>query len=409
MQIQDSTMGEAVAARLPTARAPAVAACGECAKEAQTAVGHALGDLARRLGADFSDVASTLRAWLTTAAAQGSDGVPDVLAKLERALEQTGRALRQAGYGEEQVRRALDGVREQLGAAAAASADVAAARATTYVRKDRASLAITTQDGDRVQIRFRSREGLVSQTAMTTGGGEERRVYAFASGRIEIAVQGELDDEELAAIGELVAKVESIAIDFFAGDVQKAFAAASSLGFDAEQIAGFALRLSTREALTRQVTGAAARPVTDRPAFAAPAKQPASAPAPRAQDVPAPMPADVAPETATAARAADADTAAVTDSASGVSASAPSQQSAAATGVRNTVADYLHGLLAKLATPAQVGRYTFSMRWKLEVVAAAVRAQEPAAQSGAASRLLTGSLEALGKRLSEPSPASAAA
>jgi hypothetical protein len=49
------------------------------------------------------------------------------------------------------------------------------------------------------------------------------------------------------------------------------------------------------------------------------------------------------------------------------------------------------------------------MRWKLEVVVAAVRAQEPAAKPSEASRLLTGSLDALGQKVSEQPPATAAA
>ncbi len=408
MQIHDGLSREAIAARLPAARAATGVACVECAEKAQPAIGRAVGDLARRLGLDFSDVASALRAWLAEAAAQGRDGVPDVLAALERVLEQTGRALRSSGYGEEQVRRALDGVREQLGAAAAASADLAAAQSTTYLRRDKASLAITTQDGDRVQIRFRNREGIVSQTATTAAGAAERRVYAFAAGRTEIAVQGELDDEELAAIGELVAKVEAIAADFFAGDVQQAFAAASSLGFDAEQIASFALRLSTRESLTRQATGAVARPDTARPAVAAPADPPApelSLPTPEAT---ASAPAAADTPDAAAVDAAAANPATVGDPSSGGAPPALPPEGSAAAPVQSTVADYLRGLLATLATPTGVGRYTFSMRWKLEVVVAAVRAQEPAAKSEAAGRLLAGSLEALGQRLSEQSPAPAA-
>jgi hypothetical protein len=383
MQIQDGIQGEAMAARLPALRA-ASAACGEDVETAQPARRRALGDLGHRLGLDFSDVASALRALLARSAEQGKDGVPDVLATLERALEQTGRALRKAGYSEEQIGRALDGVREQLGAAAAASAEVASTQSTSYLRKDKASLAITTQEGDRVQIRFRSREGFVSQTATTTAGAEERRVYAFASGRVEIAVQGELDDEELAAISELVGKVEALATNFFAGDAQKAFAAAASLGFDAEQIAGFALRLSTRESLSRRSIGGPARPAADKPAIAAPAKTAAAAPS---------SPAVPAADAAAPAVAPPADAA----------------EAAKATAVQGSLADYLRGLLDTLATPSGAGRYTFSMQWKLEVVVAAVRAQEPAAQPGAASGLLAGSLAALGQKVSEESPAPAAA
>lgn len=394
MQVHDGIHGERTAIAPP-------AACASCHAMARphttlaTAKDVAWADLGRRLGLDFGDVASALRALLVRAAERGEEGVPDVLATLDRALERTGRALREAGYGEDTVRQALEGVRERLGSAAAASAELVSAQSITALRKEKMSLAITTQDGDRVQIRFRNREGMVSQTT-ASGGGAERHVYAFAAGRAEIVVQGELDEAELAAIGELVGKVEQLAADFFAGDGAKAFAAAASLGYDAEQIASFALRLSARESLYQRSFAEAPRPVRDPPRVAAPVPAASSAPAatsePAPEPVPKPEPApEVAPPTGDVSRDA-----AVTG------ATPPA-------GLTFALGEYLRGLLDALATPTTVGRYGFSMRWKLEVVVAAVRVQEGAAKPSEATGLLAQSLTALGHRLSEESQAPAAA
>lgn len=359
---------------------------------------RAYSELGVRLGLDFADLSSALRAMVARTSKAGEDAVPDVLRSIDAALEQTGKALRKAGFSDEQVSQALDSVRESLGASAAASAEVTAAQSTTYVRKDKANLAITTQEGDRVQIRFRNREGVVSQTTGSAAG-EERRVYAFSSGRIEISVQGELNDDELAAITELVGKVEALASDFFAGDVQKAFEAAASLGFDSEQIAGFALRLSTRERFEQRTTGSL--PLPARPPIA-PAASPA---APAIEAVPADTVAGAAGGAATAPSDAAAAAPAATDVATtGDAATTPP----AAESVQNTLANYLRQVLGALSGTGGAGGFEFSMKWKLEVVVAAVKAQAPTPAGTPASNLLTGSLQSLGEKLASQ-PATAAA
>jgi hypothetical protein len=326
----------------------------------------AFGEMGRALGLDFADVGSALRSLVARNSGRERDAVPDVMSAVDAALQQTGKALRKAGFSDAQVEKALAGVREALGAAATASAELTSAQSTTYVRKDKANLAITTQEGDQVQIRFRNKEGVVSQTA-TSASGEERRVYAFSAGRIEISVKGDLNGEELAAISELFGKVESLAADFFAGDVQKAFEAATSLGFDAEQIAGFALNLSTRESLRQESIG--------KPAMAKPA--------PAANPVIAPVASPVDPDPAPASPVAAAPAAAA----------APPE----AASVQTTLGSYLRALMDTLQEPVAAGRLDFSMKWKLEVVVAAVESSAPKAGGTQASKLLTASLQELAK------------
>lgn len=397
MQIQDSVRSEL----LPLAQAQAKAMVEAKRSEVMPKGGDdgagtlrrkAFGEMGRALGLDFADVGSALRSMVARASGRERDAAGSVMSALDAALNQAGKALRKAGFSDAQVDKALAGVREELGAAAKASAELTSAQSTTYVRKDKASLAITTQEGDQVQIRFRNKEGVVSQTA-TSASGEERRVYAFSAGRIEIAVKGELNDEELAAITELVDKVESLAADFFAGYVQKAFEAASTLGFDAEQIAGFALKLSTRESLRQQSIG--------KPLEALPAK-PAALPKTPAV-TPAAQP-DVAPADSAAiegAPAAASDAVAAADAVPAAGGSTPEEDN-----VRNTLGSYLRDLLGSLQQqPAAAGRFEFSMKWKLEVVVAAVEAKTPADKPAPAAKLLAGSLQELAKGVAAESTA----
>jgi Holliday junction resolvasome RuvABC DNA-binding subunit len=338
----------------------------------------AFGEMGRTLGLDFADVGSALRSLVARASGRERDAAPDVLSAVEAALQQTGKALRKAGFSDAQVDKALAGVREELGAAATASAELSSAQSTTYIRKDKANLAITTQEGDQVQIRFRNKEGVVSQTA-TSASGEERRVYAFSAGRIEISVKGDLNDEELAAISELVGKVESLAADFFAGDVQKAFEAATTLGFDAEQIAGFALKLSTRESLRQESIG--------KPAIAKPAPVPN----------PVIVPVGSTPEPEGVVESAPAAAVAVPVVPAAAAAPPESATSPEAASVQSTLGNYLRALMGSLQEPAAAGRLEFSMKWKLEVVVAAVESSAPKAGGTPASKLLSASLQELAK------------
>lgn len=222
---------------------PSPLAVPDADRASATVTSKVVSEVSRRLGLSVVDsgrggvdsLASALRGLLARSSTAGQDAVPGVLDAVRGALDDAAGALKKLGLSDAQIDEALGAVRDKLGASVSANAELTSAQTTTYVRKDKANLDISTQEGDRVQIRFRSREGYVSQTSSGATGGE-RNVYAFSSGKIEISVDGELNDEELAAIGELVNKVETLANDFFAGDVQKAFESAASLGFDASQI-----------------------------------------------------------------------------------------------------------------------------------------------------------------------------
>ena len=398
-----STQPSTAAVVPPPSRLPASGAAP--APAATTAVDVAsskvVTEVSRRLGLSVVDsprtgvdsLASALRGLLSRSAASGKDAVPDVLDAVRSALSEAATALKKLGLSDQQVDKALGGVREKLGETVAASAELAAVQTTSYVRKDKANLDIATQEGDRVQIRFRSREGFVSQTATGATGGD-RNVYAFSSGRIEISVDGELNEEELAAIGELVGKVESLANEFFAGDVQKAFESAAALGFDSTQIAGFALKLSTRETLRQETTGSPALPVAPK----------ASAPKPA---VPTPLPAPVADANDAAPAATDSTPAAATADAAatetaGTDAAVPADSATLPASTTSALGSFLRKLMDSLGDTRSNGRIEFSMKWKLEVVVAAVNSNTPKSEGTPGTKLLAGSLSELVKTAAAP-------
>lgn len=139
-----------------------------------------------------------------------------------------------------------------------------------YASKDRSSeLSITTADGDLVTISFsqlQSYQRLESYNqidayatnASNDGQGRSSSYYGQASQHsvqsqytnemsFSLSIDGELDDEERAAIEQLIAQVNSLQKEFFDGDIEKAYQQALAIGFDDSQIRAFSLELEQVE------------------------------------------------------------------------------------------------------------------------------------------------------------------
>lgn len=353
--------------------------CNPCRGRDVSARQFALKDLSARLGVESANLTRALRTLLVHASAVTQDPVPAVLDKVNQAAEKTATAMHEAGFSDEQIAATLKDVRERLGASLADSADQENATATIYLRRDKAKLDITTQEGDEVHIRFRTREGFVAQGDASDDA--PRNVYALSSGGVEVSVVGELNEDELAAIGSLVEKVEALAADFFSGNIDQAFAAAAHLGFDGDQIADFALKLSTRE-LLRQAGPKLPAPKVEQSVVPTKPNKPA---APATASDPAPINDTTAP--AAAAAAATSAPPAAADTNSGTT-----ELPAA---VQSPLADFLRRVMDLLRQPLPTDRFEFSMRWKLELVVSAVSAAKPTAAPTEGTRLLADTADRL--------------
>jgi hypothetical protein len=111
-------------------------------------------------------------------------------------------------------------------------------------------LSITTTDGDVVSISFSELQEYASKEAYqyqeSSQGGSTN--YSSTSSQyheinFSYSVEGELDNDEKAAIEALIKDVNSLQKDFFNGDVNKAFEKAVELGFDNKQITSFSMDL----------------------------------------------------------------------------------------------------------------------------------------------------------------------
>ena len=75
----------------------------------------------------------------------------------------------------------------------------------------------------------------------------ETNYQYYESSALSFSVKGELDEDELKAIGDLVSDASDLADEFFNGDIESAFNQALEIGFDQKELTGFALNLTRQE------------------------------------------------------------------------------------------------------------------------------------------------------------------
>jgi hypothetical protein len=105
---------------------------------------------------------------------------------------------------------------------------------------------LTTQEGDVVKIQAMSNYESYQEALSAQGNGKE--LYASYSEQnnrsgFNLLVEGDLNDDEMAAIESLMAQVNDLASEFYTGDLGTAFDMAMNLTSDADQIAQFSLNL----------------------------------------------------------------------------------------------------------------------------------------------------------------------
>lgn len=120
---------------------------------------------------------------------------------------------------------------------------------------------VTTRDGDRLRLSIAQASANWSQSGVVaSSNGDGNSVVASSQsgslqiGAWQVSVEGELDDEERAALEKLFGQVQDLSNKFYAGDLSGAFDRAMALEMDGEQLASMSLRLT--QTTMRQATDA---------------------------------------------------------------------------------------------------------------------------------------------------------
>ncbi|QEQ96823.1 DUF5610 domain-containing protein [Neptunomonas concharum] len=126
--------------------------------------------------------------------------------------------------------------------------------AERYQEAETLSLKVKTQDGDEVTINFaRSSqyEGSFGIEKDSNGiNAAEFNISRSESSSYRFSVEGNLDNDEIDALQNLIKDVNEIANEFFDGDVQKAFDLASEYRMDKTELSSMNLQLTQSEQYT---------------------------------------------------------------------------------------------------------------------------------------------------------------
>ena len=159
-------------------------------------------------------------------------------------------------------------------AAEADAAGAALVRQQSFSLSRSTSLQIRTREGDLVTIEL-SLSVDRSQTLAAAGNGDTT-VLSYSGRRsvdlsMSFSIEGNLNEEERKAIGDLLHRIDKVTDKFYDGKVDAAFARLGKMEIDAEAIAGYSLSLEqtvSRQALTAYAAaaGTAATTATTSPA-----------------------------------------------------------------------------------------------------------------------------------------------
>jgi len=196
-------------------------------------------------GAEQADnqLAATIGAALNSSTGEPADQVgASVEEGLQQVLGDSGEGTEAGGLADlaAEIR---NRVQSLVAAFVAARADGAAQSTSAKITtRERGVLEIRTLEGDVVKIDFRNSTS-VRLNSTSGAEGTQETLKVRISEKTSLQVEGDLNPAELAAIGDLVRKVDTLADEFFAGDVEQAFAAAQNLQMDTSQLADYSLKL----------------------------------------------------------------------------------------------------------------------------------------------------------------------
>jgi len=182
------------------------------------------------------------------------DGMGVLQGKVASDIDDTYQKL-QSGFSDLDKRFNPDAALVEGSTNIAAYSERFAAQAETF------EMQVTTRDGDRLRISIAQASANWSQSGVVASNNDNGSSVVASSqsgslqiGAWQVSVEGELDDEERAALEKLFGQVQDLSDKFYAGDLSGAFDRAMALEMDGEQLASMSLRLT--QTTVRQATDA---------------------------------------------------------------------------------------------------------------------------------------------------------
>lgn len=124
-------------------------------------------------------------------------------------------------------------------------------QAVTVDRRERFDLEITTAQGDVATLHLFQKQsaGQASVAAASAGTAAQLATYSQASLDVQYTLQGDLNPQEAASVDALVKQINTVASDFFAGNMEQAIRKAASIDIsgDADTLSAYAFDLQSQE------------------------------------------------------------------------------------------------------------------------------------------------------------------
>lgn len=145
------------------------------------------------------------------------------------------------------------------GTSSVSSAAVSASTSTLVARSSTFDMEVTTREGDKLKIsiaqasaNWSSTSASASSSRTSGNGGTSTSTSAQASassgslqiGGWSVQIEGNLNDDEKAALTDLLGQVQDISSKFYSGDLSGAFDRALALNMNGDQLASMSLNLS---------------------------------------------------------------------------------------------------------------------------------------------------------------------
>jgi len=117
-----------------------------------------------------------------------------------------------------------------------------------YGRKDTFSFNLQTLDGDTISIEASNTAIFVGDYSTSTDAEGSQAIEGMKDkNNFSMEIIGDLDEQEKAAIEDLLNQVMSLADEFYNGDINKAYETAMDLGYDQNEIASYSINLRQTE------------------------------------------------------------------------------------------------------------------------------------------------------------------
>lgn len=162
------------------------------------------------------------------------------------------------------IQQGIDQLEESVGSSKQGASPVVTNSTQTlgasFSRSESGDIQIETQEGDLVSISFnrtQSAEILAYQSVQGRFSVQGFEQATSASASLSFSVEGDLNQEELESINQLLTRIDKVTDKFFDGNLQAAFNKASRLGIDAEQLASFSVSLFSEE--TRSIAASSSQ------------------------------------------------------------------------------------------------------------------------------------------------------